>query len=404
MEIAKLTNLHVPFGDLKIHYRQYQTQIDGAVARVLASGHYILGPELETFEKSFANALGFNHVVGCASGTEAIYLALAACSVGPADEIITVAHTAVPTISAISMTGATPVFVDIDPNTYVMDVAQIENLITPKTKAIIPVHLYGQMVDMQPLLKLAAKHRLFVIEDIAQATGATYKGAVAGTLGDFGTFSFYPSKNIGAFGDGGAVVTKSKEHFEKLLMLRNYGQSKRYHHDIVGINSRLDELQAAILRCRMPYLQEWNARRQDIAVRYASGLSGLSGLLKVPVIAKDNEHVFHLYVVQVEERDRLQNYLNEQGVQTLIHYPTPAHLQKAYAYLGYKRGDLPVSEHTANRILSLPMYPELTNEQIDLVISAIHSFFKERTTKLSEPALVSTPVQLGQPSSPAIAI
>jgi dTDP-4-amino-4,6-dideoxygalactose transaminase len=239
---------------------------------------------------------------------------------------------------------------------------------------------------MQLLLKLAAKHRLFVIEDVAQGTGATYKGAIAGTLGDFGTFSFYPSKNIGAFGDGGGVFTKSKENFDKLLMLRNYGQSKRYHHDIVGINSRLDEIQAAILDCRMPYLKEWNTRRQEIATRYAIGLAELSDLVKVPVIATDNEHVFHLYVIQVEERDRLQAYLIEQGVQTLIHYPTPAHLQKAYSYLGYKRGNLPITEHITDRILSLPMYPELTDEQIDLVIASIYSFFNERPTKLTSPA------------------
>jgi len=399
--------MKVPFADFKKHYKQYQTEIDQAVSRVLNSGYFILGPELEKFEQEFAELIGQGFVIGCASGTEAIYLALAVCPVGPGDEVIVVAHTAVPTISAISMTGATPVFVDIDPQTYLMDAAQVENLITPKTRAIIPVHLYGQMVDMQPLLKLAAKHRLFIIEDVAQATGATYKGAIAGTLGDFGTFSFYPSKNIGAFGDGGAVFTKNKEHFDQLLMLRNYGQSKRYYHDIVGINSRLDEMQAAILSCRMPYLKEWNSRRREIASRYNENLADLSDVLQTPLTHADNEHVFHLYVIQVEERDQLQTYLLERDIQTLIHYPIPAHLQKAYAYLGYNRGNLPVSEHIADRILSLPIYPELTDQQVDLVVDAIYSFLKDRNTRLSKPAAAGTglkQVQLSQSGSPVAAV
>jgi dTDP-4-amino-4,6-dideoxygalactose transaminase len=375
--------MKVLFGDFKAHYKKYKTEIDQAIARVLESGHFILGSELENFEKDFAATHGEGYTIGCASGTEAIYLALAACGVTNSDEVITVAHTAVPTISAISMTGATPVFVDIDPITYLMDGSKIESLITSKTKAIVPVHLYGQMVDMQPLLKTAAKHKIPVIEDVAQATGAAYKGAVAGSLGEYGTFSFYPSKNIGAFGDGGAVFTKSKENYQKLLMLRNYGQSKRYHHDIVGINSRLDEIQAAILNCRLPYLKEWNNRRQDIAARYNNGLSILSSFVKTPAIHTDNDHVFHLYVIQVEEREALQTYLLEKEIQTLIHYPTPAHLQKAYANLGYKPNSLPVTEHITKRILSLPLYPELTNEQVDMVIDSIHHFFNERKTSLN---------------------
>lgn len=281
------------------------------------------------------------------------------------------------------MTGATPIFVDINPTTYLMDVSKVEALITPKTKAIVPVHLYGQMVDMQALLKIAAKHKIPVVEDVAQATGASYKGAMAGTLGEYSAFSFYPSKNIGAFGDGGAVFTKKKEHFEKLLMLRNYGQSKRYHHDIVGINSRLDEIQAAILQCRLPYLKEWNNKRKEIATHYNNGLAALSDFLQIPTIHPDNEHVFHLYVVQVEERDALQDYLLDKGIQTLIHYPTPAHMQKAYSYLGYKNASLPITEHITKRILSLPMYPELTSEQIDLVIEIIHGFFNERKIKVN---------------------
>ena len=391
--------MKVLFGDFKTHYKQYKTEIDQAVTRVLESGHFILGNELETFEKDFSNAHGQGYTIGCASGTEAIYLALAACDIGAGHEVITVAHTAVPTISAISMTGATPVFADIDPQTYVMDVNQIESLITPKTKAIVPVHLYGQMVDMQPLLKLAAKHKLYVIEDVAQATGAHYKGAMAGTLGDFSAYSFYPSKNLGAFGDGGAVFTKNKEHFEKLLMLRNYGQSKRYHHDIIGINSRLDELQAAILQCRLPYLKQWNARRQQIAALYNKGFASLSETLKTPFAHPDNHHVFHLYVIQVEDRNQLQNYLLEKEIQTLIHYPVPAHLQKAYSYLGYKPGSLPVCEQITKRILSLPMYPELTDEQVNFVIETVHNFFSQNEIKLHQIDSANNAQVFGQTSN-----
>lgn len=381
------STLKVPFGDLKIHYRAYQQEIDQAVQRVLTSGHFILGGELERFERDFEAFLGVPYAIGCASGTEAIYLALAACGVERGDEVITVAHTAVPTISAISMTGATPVFVDIDPATYVMDVTKVEASITERTKAIVPVHLYGQMVDMDLLKKVALKHNLYVIEDVAQATGATYKGlGKAGTFGDFGTFSFYPSKNLGAFGDGGAVCTKSREHFERLMMLRNYGQSKRYHHDIIGINSRLDEMQAAILGAQLPHVEHWNERRREIARRYTNGLGST---VITPGTTDYAVHVFHLYVVQSENRDALQESLVERGVQTLIHYPIPAHLQKAYSHLGYKRGDLPVTERTADRILSLPMFPELTDEHIDYVIESIRELDGGRS---SEQQAVAAPV------------
>ncbi len=363
--------LNVPFGDMKVRYESLKKEIDGAVQRVLNSGYFILGPELEAFEKSFAEYLGVNHVVGCASGTEAIYLALAAMGVGPGDEVLVVAHTAVPTISAISMTGAEPVFVDIDPLTYVMDVSKVEEKITAKTKVIIPVHLYGQMVNMDELMELAAKHKLPVMEDVAQATGATYKGKMAGSIGEFGAFSFYPSKNLGAFGDGGAVSTNSKEAYQKLVMLRNYGQSKRYYHDSIGINSRLDEMQAAILAAQLPSVPAWNKRRREITDRYSSGLADL---VIVPQEDSNSVHVYHLYVIQSNDRDGLQKYLAEKGVGTLIHYPVPAHLQKAYAYRGYKVGDLPVTELATKRILSLPMFPELTDEQVDYVIQEVRNF------------------------------
>ncbi|MBY0547241.1 MAG: DegT/DnrJ/EryC1/StrS family aminotransferase [Candidatus Obscuribacterales bacterium] len=358
----------VPFGDVKLRYESLRKQIEESVQRVLPSGYYILGPELERFEKRFADFLGADFSVGCASGTEAIYLAMKAAGVGPGDEVIVVAHTAVPTISAISMTGAEPVFVDIDPSTYVMDATKVEAAITAKTKAIIPVHIYGQVVDLDPLLALGRARGIPVIEDVAQATGATYKGKIAGTMGDFGAFSFYPSKNLGAFGDGGAVCTNSEEGYRKLLMLRNYGQSKRYHHDEIGINSRLDELQAAILDAQLPYVHEWNVRRREIARRFTAGLKDV---VVTPAESSFGTHVYHLYVIQTQDRDALQQYLLDKGIQTLIHYPIPAHLQKAYAYRGYKRGDLPVTEQVTQRILSLPMFPELTDSQVDFVIQEI---------------------------------
>lgn len=363
--------MRVPFGDLKSHYQTFKSQIDAAVHRVLESGHYILGPELERFERDFEAYLGSPYVIGCASGTEAIYLALAAAGVGAEDEVLVVAHTAVPTISAISMTGAKPVFVDIDADTYVMDVDDVEAKITSKTKAIIPVHLYGQMVNLPPLMELAKKHNIPVIEDCAQSTGATQNGTISGVTGDYGAFSFYPSKNLGAFGDGGAVCTNSRENYDRLVMLRNYGQSKRYYHDIVGINSRLDEIQSAILGAQLPFVPEWNARRREIAARYTAGLHDV---VKTPDEADGNSHVYHLYVIQVNDRDSLQAELLENGIQTLIHYPIPAHLQKAYSYLGYKAGSLPATERATKRILSLPMHQGLTDEQVDFVIGEIRKF------------------------------
>jgi dTDP-4-amino-4,6-dideoxygalactose transaminase len=370
--------MKVPFGNLKAHYHAYKSEIDEAVQRVLDSGYFILGPELTKFEKEFEEYLGNGYVSGCANGTDAIYLALAACDVGLNDEVLVVAHTAVPTICAIRQTGAQPKFVDIDRDTYTMDVADLERKITEKTKAIVPVHLYGQMADMDAIMALAKKHNLKVIEDCAQATGALYKGRMAGTIGDFGTFSYYPSKNIGAFGDGGAVATNSRESYDRLNMLRNYGQSKRYYHDTEGINSRLDEIQAAILSAQLPYVSQWNARRREIAQRYTEGLKDV---VETPKEIEDGVHVYHLYVIQTNDRDQLIEYLLEQSVQALIHYPIPAHLQKAYAYLNYKPGSLPNTEKATKRIVSLPMYPELTDDEIDYVIESIKSYFRNRSDK-----------------------
>ncbi len=376
--------MKVPFGDQKLHYQTYKSLFDETVSRVMASGQFILGPEVEQFEKAFASYLDSPFVVGCASGTEAIYLALAARGIGPLDEVLVVAHTAVPTISAISMTGATPVFVDIDPDLYLMDVADLENKLTARTRAIVAVHLYGMMADMEPILKLAAKHNLPVIEDAAQATGASYRGKLAGTLGAFGAFSFYPSKNLGAFGDGGAVSCRSSDDFAKLVMLRNYGQSKRYHHDIVGINSRLDELQAAILSAQLPFLSEWNERRRQIANRYTNALKEF---VQTPQERSDSRHAYHLYVIQTNQRDELQSYLLDHEIQSLIHYPIPAHRQNAYQYLAYASGSLPVTEYVAKRILSLPMFPELKDEQVDYVIATIKRFCESSPTAKKDLAI-----------------
>lgn len=371
--------MKVQFGDLKSHYANYKNDIDQAVNRVLESGYFILGPELANFEKSFAEFLGSGSVAGCGSGTDAIYLALACIGVGPDHEVIVPSHTAVPTICAIRMTGATPVFVDICPSTYLIDPTKIEEVITPKTKAIVPVHLYGQMAPMDEIMAIAQEHNIKVIEDCAQSTGATYKGKQSGTIGDFGAFSFYPSKNLGAFGDGGAVSSRTEEGFELLKKVRNYGQSRRYYNDMEGINSRLDEMQAAILSCQIPHVDSWNQRRIEIAEKYTEGLKDI---VNTPSILDGNKHVFHLYVIQTSFRQELESFLSEKSIQALIHYPVPAHLQEAYKGLNYSLGSLPVTEAACQRILSLPMYPGLSDEQIDYVIESICQFYKDRPTEV----------------------
>ncbi len=363
----------IRFGDLRREYNELHSEIDAAVQRVLRSGWFILGQAVESFEKAFATYLGVPYCVGCASGTEAIALALMAADVGPGDEVITVAHTAVPTISAISMVGARPVFVDIRPDTCLMDVRLVQAAITSRTRAILPVHLYGQCVDMDPLLALANRYAIPVIEDCAQAHGATYQDRKAGCMGLMAAFSFYPSKNLGCYGDGGAVVTSDPALRDKLQRLRNYGQRQRYYHDSIGINSRLDEIQAAILAVKLPHLEVWNRRRRQIADVYAAGLAGLP--VELPVEASQGMHVYHLYVIQSPERDQLQSFLAERDIQSLIHYPVPVHLQLAYAHLDYAAGSLPVTEHIAATILSLPIYPQLRDAEVRSVVQAIEEFY-----------------------------
>ena len=361
--------MKIPFLDLKAPYQELRAELDAAYWRVMESGWFILGEEVEAFEREFAAYCGVSHCVGVGSGTEALHLALRACRIGLGDEVITVSHTFIATALAISWTGATPVFVDIDPMTYTIDPGQAAQAITPRTKAIMPVHLYGQCADMAPLLTLAQEYNLWVIEDACQAHGATYKGLKAGSMGHLGCFSFYPSKNLGACGDGGAVTTNDKELAQRLRLLRNYGQTRKYHHESMGYNSRLDELQAAILRVGLRHLDKWNERRRQVAALYNELLANAP--VNVPVEVAGNKHVYHLYVILASERDALQAHLQRQGVQTLIHYPIPIHLQLAYRDLEHRVGRLPVTEQVAPKVLSLPMYPFLEDREVQFVADAI---------------------------------
>ncbi len=363
---------NVPFGDLRRRYQAIKSEVDAAIARVLESGWYILGEELARFENQFAAYLNVQHAIGVGSGTEALHLALVASGVQLGDEVITVPNTAVPTISAISFANATPVFVDIDLQTYCMDVSKIEAKITVRTKAIIPVHLYGNVCNMQAIMDIAQKHGLAVIEDACQAHGAERLGKKAGTFGDFGCFSFYPSKNLGGFGDGGMVVTNDIQKAEKIRLLRNYGQTKRYYHQSIGFNSRLDDMQAALLAVQLPHLDEWNRRRREIASLYGKHIT--NGRITLPQEQKDVFHIFHLYVIRCKERDRLREYLFQKGIGTQIHYPIPCHLQEAYRSLGFGKGTCPIAEEYAAEILSLPIYPELTDEEVAYVAEMINQF------------------------------
>ncbi len=359
----------IPFGDLKKQYQNLQAEIDQATRKVYEKGWFILGQQVEKFEENFAQYCGAKYAVGVASGTDAIQLALIASGIQAGDEIITVANTCVPTLSAISATGGVPILVDINPKTFTIDPHRIEERITSKTKAIVPVHLYGQCADMNPILEIASKYGLKVIEDCAQAHGAKYNGCLAGTMGDAGAFSFYPSKNLGAFGDGGLVITNDQVIAETVTKLRNYGQEKRYHHSIKGFNSRLDELQAAILNVKLPYLDNWNQRRRDIAQRYHQAFANRE--IIVPFESPQCYHVYHLYVVAVAQRDRFQDLLSKEGISTLIHYPVPIHLQAAYQEYRNQGKYLPMTEKLADQIVSIPLYPELTEEEVNYMVEAI---------------------------------
>ena len=359
----------VPFLDLKAQYLSIKPEIDAAIQRVLDSSQFVLGSEVAAFEQAFAAYCGeVKHCVGVNSGTSALHLALLAAGVGPGDEVISVSFTFVATIAAIDYTGARAVLVDVDPKTATMDPAQIERAITPRTKVILPVHLHGQPADMGPILEIARKHNLVVIEDAAQAHGAEYKGRRCGLLGDLACFSFYPGKNLGAYGEGGAIVTNNDQYAKTMRMMRDWGQETKYHHDVKGFNYRMEGFQGAILGVKLKHLEQWTEARRAHARRYNELLeaTGIEG----PQEAPDTRHVFHIYAIRIAEREQLQQELQAAGIGTAIHYPIPVHLQKSFAHLGYKAGDFPVSEELANTVLSLPMYPEMTTGQIETVVNS----------------------------------
>jgi dTDP-4-amino-4,6-dideoxygalactose transaminase len=372
----------VPFVDLPAQYPAIAPEINEAVARVIHDADFILGREVGLFEEEFAAYCEAKYAVGVDSGTSALELALRAYDIGPGDEVITAANTFIASALAISHAGAKPVLVDVDPYTYTIDVDGIANAITARTKAILPVHLYGHPAHMDPIRQLAAKYGLVVIEDACQAHGARYRGKRTGSLGHAAAFSFYPGKNLGAFGDGGMVVTNDHEIAKRLEMLRNYGQKEKYHHQFRGYNRRLDTLQAAILRVKLKYLEKWNAARRWNAKLYSESLEG-TGVV-TPVEAAGAESVWHLYVIRAENRDVLRESLVSKGISPGIHYPIPIHLQPAYKDLDYKRGDFPITEAHAGRILSLPMYAELTADQIEFVALTIRDLLSANAVGQSE--------------------
>lgn len=361
--------LRVPLVDLRAQYLALKPEMLTAFEEVLDSMHLMLGPRQKAFEQDFAAFCGCQFGVGVSNGTDALTLALRACDYGPGDEIITVSNTFIATVEAIAAVGATPVFVDIDPETYLMDWHQLEAVLTPRTRAVLPVHLYGHATEMQPIMDFAREHGLRVIEDASQAHGATYQGQRVGSFGDIACFSLYFSKNLGAFGEAGICTTNNPELAEKMRTIRDHGSRVKYVHEVMGVNCRMDEMQAAVLLVKLPHLEEWNAARRAHAQTYSEQLRDVVSAL--PVERPWGEHVYCYYVVQVPERDQFRLDLEAEGIGTTIHYPTPIHLQPACAKYGFKQGMLPVTEKLASRIISLPMYPELSDEQMQLVIDAV---------------------------------
>ena len=362
----------IPFIDLSCQHRPLEAELERVFTEVLRGSQYILGPALTRFEKQMARLHGVRHAIGVASGTDALLLGLLGAGVRPGDEVITTPFTFVATAEVIEHAGARPVFVDIDAATFNLDPAQIEARLTERTRAIIPVHLYGQPAEMDPILDLARKHNLRVIEDAAQAHGAEYRGRRAGTLGDVACFSFYPGKNLGAYGDAGALVTNNAELAERARMLRDHGRRDKYEHLIVGYGYRLDALQAAILGAKLPHLDAWNARRRGIADYYTELFSNTD--IVTPYVPPHITPVYHIYCIRAKNRDGLRQHLKARGIETGIHYPIPLHLQPVYANLGYKVGDFPHAEKAASEIISLPMYPELTDAQVEGIVEAVREF------------------------------
>jgi dTDP-4-amino-4,6-dideoxygalactose transaminase len=359
----------IPLVDLKAQYRAHKGEIDAAIQDIIDNTSFIMGPKLKQFEDDFAAFCRAKHALGVGSGTEALQMAFLALGVGPGDEVITASHTFFATAEMLGHLGARPIFVDIDLGTYNIDPDKIEAAITPRTKALLPVHLYGQPAEMDAILEIAAKYGLPVIEDAAQAHGAEYKGRRVGSMGRIACFSFYPGKNLGAYGDAGAVVTDDDELADKVRILRDHGRYEKYEHLTEGWPARMDTLQSAVLRAKLPHLEEWNEARRRHAARYNELLADLDVVR--PYEPEHVRAVYHLYVIRVDRRDEVLRELNGRGIGAGIHYPIPLHLQPAYKYLGYKRGDLPLTEEAADQVLSLPMYPELTEEQVQEVVGAL---------------------------------
>ncbi|HEX6636897.1 MAG TPA: DegT/DnrJ/EryC1/StrS family aminotransferase [Steroidobacteraceae bacterium] len=359
----------IPFVDLKSQYLSIKAEVDAAILKTIESCAFTLGPDVAAFENEFAAYSNVKHGIAVNNGTSALHLALLAAGIGEGDEVITVPFTFVASVAAIYYSRATPVFVDIDPRTFTMDPAKIEAAITPRTKAILPVHLYGQCADMDPILAIAKKHNLVVIEDACQAHGAEYKGRRAGSMGDMGAFSFYPGKNLGAYGEGGLVSTNNDEFNRTIRMLRDWGAEKKYHHVLKGYNYRMEGIQGAVLRVKLKYLEGWTEQRRAAAAHYAKFFAGSN--VRIPEAMPHNRHVFHVYAIRTAHRAEWMDALNKQGIASGIHYPIPVHLLPAYADLGYKAGDFPHSEQAANETMSLPMYPELTAQQCQTVATAV---------------------------------
>jgi dTDP-4-amino-4,6-dideoxygalactose transaminase len=378
--------MQVPFLDLKVQYKQIDKEVLPMVTEAMANGAFVGGTQVSNFEEEFAEYCDSKYCVGVGSGTDALRFSLMAVGVGAGDEVITVPNTFIATTESISQVGAKPVFVDIDERTYNMDPQKLEDFLKkrfkpqasslkPTPKAVIPVHLYGQTADMDPILKIAQDHDIAVVEDACQAHGSLYKDRKAGSMGAAGSFSFYPGKNLGAYGEGGAVVTQDEEIARKISMIRDHGQAKKYFHDVEGYNGRLDAIQAGVLRIKLKRLEEWNLARRENAAYYNELLSKIEGVT-LPVEADFARSVYHLYVILVDNRDDLQQFLNDKGIASGLHYPLPLHMQKAYVHLGYKKGSFPVTESVAEKLLSLPMFPELKREQIEYVAESIKEFME----------------------------
>jgi dTDP-4-amino-4,6-dideoxygalactose transaminase len=367
------TTRKLPLLDLKLQYETIKGEIRQVVDEVLESGNYIMGPVVSEFEQSIAKYCGVKNAIGVANGTDALLLTLDALGIGPGDEVITSPFTFFASAEVISQVGAKPVFVDIEADTYNMDVSKLEEAITDKTKAIIPIHIFGQPVDMDRINNIAEKYNLYVIEDACQAIGSTYQGKQAGSMGVAGCFSFFPTKNLGGYGDGGLIVTNDDELAKKIKILRVHGSNPKYHHSMIGYNSRLDSIQAAMLNVKLKYIDEWNQKRREKAAYYDNALNELP--IQLPVVKIGREAVYHLYIIQTQYRDELMEYLKEHGIDSGVYYPIPLHLQEVYKDLGYQKGDYPISETSSLGTMALPLYPELTQEDQDYVIHIVSNFF-----------------------------